>query len=143
RPRNCRLAERQCPFQPSSILPPGTRTPATQGRAVPKARPAHLQEAQWRARLAGELERSRRYGRSFVIAAVELGPVLGDPAEVVAAELRSLDSFCLEGGNLLVLLSELSFEDATVPLDRLLRALSLVAPSARAGFASSAADGDE
>ena len=128
-------------LQPSDIVSVGNLTLVYQERAAPKGRPAHLEAAQWRARLAGELERSRRYGRSFVIAAVELGPALGDPVEVVAAQLRSLDAFCLEGGNLLVLLSELNFEDASVPLERLLRALSLVAPTARAGFASSPADG--
>jgi two-component system, NtrC family, response regulator AtoC len=128
-------------LQPSDIVSVGNLTLVYQERAAPKGQPAHLDVSQWRQRLAGELERSRRYGRSFVIAAVELGPVLGNPAEVVAAQLRSLDSFCLEGGNLLVLLSELSFEDASVPLERLLRGLSLLAPGARAGFASSPADG--
>jgi two-component system response regulator AtoC len=128
-------------LQPSDIVSVGSLTLVYQERAAPKGRPAQLDLAQWRARLAGELERSRRYGRSFVIAAVELGPALGNPVEVVAAQLRSLDAFCLEAGNLLVLLSELSFEDASVPLERLLGALSLVAPTARAGFASSPADG--
>jgi hypothetical protein len=133
--------EGERPLQPSDIVSVGNLTLVYQERAAPKGQPAHLDAVQWRQRLGGELERSRRYGRSFVIAAVELGPTLRSPAEVVSAQLRSLDSFCLEGGNLLVLLSELSFEDASVPIERLLRALSLVAPSARAGFASSPADG--
>src|SRR3954464_3896581 len=129
-------------LHPSDIVSVGNLTLVYQERAAPKGRPVHLDVLQWRGgRPRGGWGRPRRYGRSFVIAAVELGPVLGNPADVVAAQLRSLDAFCLEGGNLLVLLSELSFEDASVPLERLLRALSLVAPTARAGFASSPADG--
>jgi len=126
---------------PSDIITVGNLTLVYQERAAPKGQPAYLDGKQWRQRLVGELERSRRYGRSFVIAAVELGAAPGDVAEVVSAQLRSLDSFCLENGNLLVLLSELTFEDASVPIERLLRALTLLAPNARAGFASSPADG--
>jgi two-component system response regulator AtoC len=128
-------------LQPSDIVSVGNLTLVYQERTAPKGQPARLEVAEWRKRIPAELERSRRHGSSFVVAAVELGTVLGDVGRVAAEQLRSLDSFCVEGKNLLVLLPELSFEDATVPIERLLRALQLVAPNARAGFASSPADG--
>ncbi|MFL5416079.1 MAG: sigma 54-interacting transcriptional regulator [Myxococcales bacterium] len=128
-------------LQPADIVSVGNLTLVYQERTAPKGQPARLEAAEWRKRIPAELERSRRNGSSFVVAAVELGTVLGDVTRVASEQLRSLDSFCLEGKNLLILLPELSFEDASVPIERLLRALHLVAPNARAGFASCPADG--
>src|SRR3954453_3687036 len=110
--------EGESPLQPADIVSVGNLTLVYQERTAPKGQPARLEAAEWRKRIPAELERSRRNGSSFVVAAVELGTVLGDATRVASEQLRSLDSFCLDGKNLLILLPELSFEDASVPIER-------------------------
>jgi DNA-binding NtrC family response regulator len=131
-------------LSPGDVIAVGSMTLVYQQEAARQRRPAVLDRGEWRQRIGAELESLRRYGGSFALVVIELGAGAASReriVDVVSAALRAADAFSLEDQQLLVLLPEISFGDATVPIERLLQALAQVAPQARAGFASSPADG--
>lgn len=91
-----------------------------------------------RGRLAAEAERSVRYGRLLAVVVVDLGVSDGERgklAEAVGRELRVTDIAAWDGAaELLIVLPETA-EAATTPVNRLLRALRVLSPIARAGLA--------
>jgi DNA-binding NtrC family response regulator len=124
------------------VIALGNVTLVYRREAAPLARAAALDAGELRRRLAEELERSRRYGRSFAIVAIEIGPrERGElMMKALADQLRTLDSFALDGEQLLVLLPETRADGVQSPIERLLHVLT---PPARAGFAIFPADGLE
>src|SRR3954462_541852 len=73
-------------LQPSDIVSVGNLPLVYQERGAPRGQPVRLEAAEWRKRIPAELERSRRNGSSFVVAAVELGTVLGDVTRVASEQ---------------------------------------------------------
>ena len=112
----------------------------------PQRRPL-LEAAQLRQRLEEEIERSLRYQRAVTVVAVELGSSPGERERIgalVSAQLRLVDAAAWLGERLLVaILPETVGEIAGSPASRLLRALSDLAPEARAGLAACPVDGTQ
>jgi pSer/pThr/pTyr-binding forkhead associated (FHA) protein len=114
-----------------------TRVSAVQGM---------LSSSSFHQRLGEEVERSRRYGRSFSLIHLELGKTYATLPLPIASELAGLlrlPDLLAEGGpgQLLALLPETSAEQAAEPAGRLLQALEPIAPRARAGIAGCPEDG--
>jgi two-component system, NtrC family, response regulator AtoC len=118
---------------------------------------AMLDRDELRRALAGEIERTRRYGRPVTVLLIDRadeaperhrraggGAVFdrGRLAAAAAGQLRRLDSLGWDGdGQLLIVLPETP--DGTVPAGRLLRVLARVAPGVRAGIATCPTDGTD
>jgi DNA-binding NtrC family response regulator len=98
-----------------------------------------------RQRLVEEVARAVRYERPFTLVAVDLGNAVADGRALLAAldrELRIIDVVAREGdAQLVVLLPELPAEPGAAVAERMVAALTVLAPAARAGAASCPADG--
>lgn len=107
--------------------------------------PTVLDLAAFRQRLLQELERSRRYHRPLTLVAAALGHA-DRPRIALALEqrLRIMDVAGWGGADqLLVLMPEVTAEEAFDAATQLLSSVQRVAPEARVGFASCPVDGTE
>jgi DNA-binding NtrC family response regulator/pSer/pThr/pTyr-binding forkhead associated (FHA) protein len=102
---------------------------------------------QLRRRLAEEVERALSYGRPLHVLSASLGAVHEEPEKLARAAdeaLRLIDVASIgDGAHLVVLMPEAGADEARERAERLLGALTPLAPAAKAGLAACPADGGD
>jgi two-component system response regulator AtoC len=135
------------PLRNGDVVELGGVTLVLNCEARPRATPPLLDANALQSRLADELERVVRYERSVGVVALELGPFTDSLAELVRAAsggggLRRMDVVGQQGpGQLVILLPELTRDEAEDSARHLVEALLLLTPGARAGLATAPQDG--
>ncbi|QSQ28390.1 sigma 54-interacting transcriptional regulator [Pyxidicoccus parkwayensis] len=134
------------PLRNGDVVMLGDVTLVLNCEARPRATHPLLDVNAFHSRLADELERVVRYERTVGVVALELGPFTAPLADLVLAAshggLRRMDVVGQQGpGQLVILLPELTRDEAEDSARQLVETLRPFAPEARAGLATAPRDG--